>query len=261
MSGYRNSMAMMGFTYIVGLYYRGGGFSLIVAGFGGMIALIFIALLNMAVPLPDNIQRAFSFMPGTWNEQVTQDTSNSTEWRIEMWKEALLTDFWIHNKILGDGLGFTQQEYNWMKSLDAAKTGGALGSGNLTVQQQGMMITCSYHSGPVSAVRVVGYVGLFIFLLAQIRLAVHAHRQILRCRNTEWYPLSLLLGIPVIWSPAFFWLVFGDFPVNVSAFLMQAAMIRLLETNLPLPAYTKPSRLPYILNAHRNGRQRETIAD
>ncbi len=252
LSGYRNEMASVGLIYLVGLFYRGGAVAVIISCLGGIAMVAVLALVNVASPLPPNVQRSLSFLPGTWDESIVQGADDSTEWRVEMWKEALLTDYWIHNKFLGDGLGMSEREYLWMKSFDIEQLGGGVGSGKLTMQQEHMMITGSYHSGPVSAVRIVGYFGLLILLIAMFRVAVHGHRQILRCRGTEWYPLALLIGIPRIWGPIFFVFVFGEFPLAVSELFIGAAMIRLLEKNLPLPAYVKTRPLPFVLKSYGN---------
>ncbi len=241
-SGYRNEIGAVGLTYLVGIAYRGGFYSLFNASIAVIIAIVFLAFLNQIAPLPSNIQRALSFLPGTWDDIHVQDSKDSTEWRMDMWKEALLTDYWIKNKWLGDGLGMTQEEFNYIQSFKNKQIGGRSSAGKLTLGQEFMMASNAYHSGPVSTIRTIGYVGLAILIIAQIRLAVHSHRQIQRTRKTEWLPLTLLIGIPNIWAPFFFIFIFGDFGPALGAFLGGAAMIRILENNLPLPAYVKRKR-------------------
>jgi len=241
MSGYRNTVAHVGLILLVGLAYRSGGKAVAVSIFIGAFALAFLAFINLAYPLPPNVQRALSPFPGTWEERYVTQAEQSTEWRVEMWKEALLTDYWIHNKILGDGLGFTRRELMMMEDINAG--GGNLdnrGSG-MTRQQEAMMVTGGYHSGPVQTVRTVGYVGLVILLIAMIRIAVHAHRQIIRCRGTEWFPLALYFGIPAIVLPPFFILIIGGFGNASAAVFYSYALISLLKKNLPIPAYVKQS--------------------
>jgi hypothetical protein len=104
------------------------------------------------------------------------------------------------------------------------------------IQRELAMAAGDYHSGPVSTVRVVGYAGLLFIILFQLRLAIHAHRMILRTRGTEWYKLSLMIGIPLIWGPLFFHFVFGDFRSESVTLLLGAAMIRILQRRLPLTA-------------------------
>lgn len=245
-SGYRNEIAAVGLTYLVALAYRGGRVSLVIAFFTFFTGVIMLALFNLAVPLPANVQRSLSFLPGTWNEVYVKDSEDSTEWRLEMWKEALLTEFWIKNKFLGDGLGMTREEFNYIKSFEGKNIGGAVRTGKLTQQQQFLMACGSYHSGPVSTIRTTGYLGLIILVMAQIRLAVHSHRQILRAKDTEWFPLTLFIGIPLIWSPFFFVFIFGEFGVAAASYLMGAAYVRLLERNLPLPPYVSPRQAKYV---------------
>jgi len=240
-SGFRNEIGAVGLTYLIAIAYRGGIISVFIASVTLVMGIVLLALVNLLAPLPGNIQRSLSFLPGTWEQSYVDDAEGSTEWRVDMWEEALLTDYWIKNKILGDGLGMTSQELNYIRSFGDGFTGAQsiATSNKLSLQQEFMMATGNYHSGPVSTIRAIGYLGLLVLLLAQIRLAVHAHRQIMRARNTEWFPLTLLIGIPIIWTPIFFTFVFGDFGVAVAGFLMGAAMIRVLENNLPLPTYTK----------------------
>lgn len=251
-SGYRNEIGAVGLTYLVAIAYRGGAVSVLVASLALVMSITLLAMINLATPLPSNIQRSLSFLPGTWDQAHIQDSQDSTEWRVEMWKEALLTDIWIQNKVLGDGLGMSKREFDYILSFTGKQTGGAVGTGKLTRQQEFMMASGSYHSGPVSTIRAIGHIGLLVLILAQIRLAVHAHRQIQRAKNTEWFPLALLIGIPLIWSPVFFVFVFGDFGAAAASFLMGAAMIRLLENNLPLPVWQGCRRNPRLTHAVGN---------
>jgi hypothetical protein len=246
-SGYRNNVAYVGLTYLIAIAYRGGFISVVIAGLSGALGLAALALWNLAVPLPGNIQRALSPFPGTWEQRYVEAAEESTEWRVDMWKEALFTEYWIKNKILGDGLGLTQQEHQMLQSMEEGGRGLNSMSSGMSQQQEAMMITGGYHSGPVQCVRIIGYVGLLIVVLAMIRVAVHAHRQIQRCHGTEWYPLALFFGIPVIALPFMYVLIFGDFGRDVSATFLAYGMIRLLEKNLPLPAYVRQRHVPYML--------------
>ena len=251
-SGYRNVIGAVGLTYLVGLYYRGRLISVFAAGLMGVLAVAMLAFVNVAIPLPPNIQRSLAFLPGTWEERYVLNTQNSTDWRVEMWEEALLTDRWIQNKLLGDGLGFSAKELEYQAQLMATKGGGArIGMSGFDLSREYVMVSGDYHSGPVSTIRTIGYVGLLVLAIAQLRLAIHAHRQILRCKGTEWYPIAFFFCIPIIWNPIFFWLIFGAFQIDSVFLLMGIGMIRLLENNLPLPAYTHASTRPDILMANR----------
>jgi hypothetical protein len=242
-SGFRNGIMTLGFTFLVGIAYRNGPSGILLSSFAGFAGVVLLALTNLIHPLPPNIQRSLTFVPGTWEQRYKDDAKGSTEWRVEMWKEALSGDRWIRNKWLGDGLGFSAEDFQKSFTLTRASN-----VGGLDAHREQALINGDYHSGPVSTIKVIGYAGLLVFLIAQIRLGVHAHRQILRCKGTEWLPLALFIGIPLIYGPFFFVFVFGAFKGNAAAFLLSYSMVRLLENNLPLPAYVPKRRTPYLLN-------------
>ena len=243
MSGFRNGIIMVALTFFVGIAYRDGFVGLLIACFGAVGGVALLAVVNLMVPLPPNIQRSLTFLPGTWEQRYRLDADSSSEWRFEIWREVLLTDRWIQNKWLGDGIGFTAVE---LAAQMNERQGARAGISGFDVHRDTILSNGDYHSGPVSTIRVIGYIGLIVFLLAQIRLAIHAHHQILRCRSTEWFPLAIFIGIPVITGPLIFVFLFGDFKVGSSVFLLSLGMLRLLENNLPLPAFVKGRRFPYL---------------
>jgi len=256
LSGYRNVAGAVGLTYLVGLYYHGRLPAVFAAALLSILTLILLATANLVMPFPPNIQRALSFLPGTWEKRYQVDANSSTDWRVEIWKEVLLTDRWIHNKWLGDGLGFSASELAMQASVSLAKGNVRLGVSGFDIHREAILSNGDYHSGPVSAIRVIGYFGLLVMAVAQIRMVVHAHHQIMRCKGTEWYPVTLFFCIPIIWTPVFFWAVFGGFSADAPAILLGAGMLRMLENNLPLPAYTPAVRRnfvpPFVRNAAAN---------
>lgn len=255
-SGFRNTIAIVGMTYILGLAYHGGGISVFFAGIMGTAAIFTLAMINLFLPLPPNVQRTLTVFPGTWEQRYKDDAKGSTDWRVEMWKEALFTDRWIENKWLGDGLGMSAAELARSKELSSNRR--IRSSSGIGVHQENVMINGDYHSGPVQTIRTVGYVGLAVLLAAMIRVAVHAHRQIQRCRGTEWFPVALYFGLGMISGPIIFVFIFGDFGRAAVGLFMSSAFIRLLENNIPLPAWQKRVRQPYLLNSHRNLAGRRT---
>lgn len=252
LSGFRNCIISVGFTFVVGIAYRSGAKGFIAASFAAISGVALLATVNVIQPLPPNVQRALTFLPGTWEERYKLDATGSSEWRFDIWREVLLTDRWIQNKWLGDGLGFSTKELVAQRN---DRKGARAGISGFDAHRESVLASGDYHSGPVSCVRVFGYIGLAIFLLAQIRLAIHAHHQIIRCRGTEWFPLALFIGIPMIYGPFFFVFIFGDFKQNATIFLLAVGMIRLLENNLPLPAFRKNSKTPYFIQSGPSARQ------
>lgn len=241
LSGFRNAVAMVAFTFFVAICYRGGFIAIIISSLAGIFGIAILAFVNILTPLPANIQRSLSFLPGTWEQRYVRDAEGSNEWRFEIWREVLLTDRWIKNKWLGDGLGFSARELAYQASSAGGKQRGR-GISGFDFRRESILANGDYHSGPVQTIRIIGYAGLAVVLLFQIRLALQAHRQIIRCRGTEWFPLALFIGIPLIWNPVFFVLIFGEFKTCAATLLLGSAMVRMLQNNLPLPAWSKPSR-------------------
>lgn len=235
LSGFRNVIALAGLNFLVAAYYWGRLQSVILMGFLAVFGTVLLAVVNLVVPLPANVQRAVSFLPGTWEERHIRDASGSTEWRLEMWKEALFTDRYIDNKLLGDGLGFKASEFNGLQTLrEMAGSNIHASHGVWDLQREAAMLAGDYHSGPVSYIRTIGYVGLAISLIAMCLLTVHAHRLLLRAKGTEWFTVTCFFCIPVIWWPFFFVFIGGGFNLDMPQFFFYAGFLRLLQNNLPL---------------------------
>ncbi len=256
-SGYRSQLAAVGLTYFVGVFYRGGISQLLLSVLLGVAGIVLLAFVNLITPLPPNVQRALTFIPGTWEQRYKDDAKGSTDWRTDLWMEALTSDKYIRNKFLGDGLGMTSQQHQQAISLRDAH---GLGIGGFDQHRESILISGDYHSGPVQTIRACGYVGLAILLVGMLRVAVHAHRQIERCRNTEWFYTALFIGNVYLWLPFGWVFIFGSFSGGADALLMGAALVRMLEKTLPLPEYVVRRRQPYILN-HQGQRQRLAEAD
>jgi hypothetical protein len=255
-SGFRNSLAMVAFTYMVGLAYRGGLASILLAFLLGSLGIATLSFVNLFAPLPANIQRALTPFPGTWEQRHKDDAKNSDEWRLEMWREALLSDRWIQNKWLGDGLGMSKLELERARDLDSRKV--HEGISGISVHQENAMASGDYHGGPVQTVRIVGYVGLAILLMAMYRNAVHAHRLMMRCKGTEWYNMALYFTIPTIVNPLMFTFVFGEFEKAAAGLFMTGALIQIFHNSVPLPPYRKIQRDSYILTKQRSQKEPHT---
>jgi hypothetical protein len=229
MSGYRNILIATGLTLAFATYYWGRGQAVVAATFMAVIAYGLLVIINPIAPLPANIQRSLTVLPGTWDEDIKRDAQGSSEWRVEIWKQVLTTDRYIHNKFLGDGLGLTAQEYNFLQNL----TSSGRGLSNAETQERAIM-SQSYHSGPVQTIRITGYFGLVVLLYAMIVVSVRAHRLIKLSRGSEWFGVVLFLTLHMVWHPIFFVFVFGAFKEDVPALLMNMGILRLIENNLPL---------------------------
>jgi hypothetical protein len=175
------------------------------------------------LPLP--AQRALSFLPGNWKYEVVQDAKGSTDWRVEMWKRALTSDRYIENKLLGDGFGFRQLD---MQRLERINMNGE----NYEATQEAMMLAGNYHSGPVSAIRYVGVVGLILYYAFIIALAIYAKRVIRSCWKTPFFVPALFFCLPVFFHPFFYTFIFGAFQNGIVESIFAFGCLKMLERSV-----------------------------
>jgi hypothetical protein len=247
-SGYRNIIAGTGLILLCGVYYYQGITATLLAGFAAIVCIALLSLVNILAPLPGTMQRALSPFPGSWEERYVRDAEFSTEWRVQMWTEALTSDRWIKNKMLGDGLGMTREELARLEELSFGGKELNRNANGLTIQQENMMLTGSYHSGPVQSIRTVGYVGLVVILLAMFRLVVHFHRLIKKAKGTEWFQPVLFLAMPMLIYPIQFVFIYGDFKTAMALLFFSFGICRLMQYNLPL-GQTVPPPVPQPLGS------------
>lgn len=226
-SGFRNNLIGWIFAATLATYIRGGVrqvFPLFAAAVAGIVLVVVVQTAGLHVPLA--AQRALSFIPISWDSRASLDARGSVEWRVEMWRLALTTDRYIKNKVLGDGFGFDPAE------LRAQTTLAAFRMDTSARLQDYYMITGDYHSGPVSAIRYVGYLGLFLFTLLLIANASYAWKIIESAKKTKFLPLALFSGIIAIYHPICFWLIFGGYGGDFIQAIFTLGMLNLIDRSI-----------------------------
>ena len=94
------------------------------------------------------------------------------------------------------------------------------------------MITGDYHSGPVSAVRFVGYIGLVLFTALLIANAKYAWKIINSASKTAFFPIALFVGVGAIAHPSFVWLVFGSFGGDFIQAILTLGMLNMIDRSI-----------------------------
>lgn len=224
-SGFRSAFMAMILTFLIATYFRRGMVEVVRTGIIGLVALVLvIAMQGTVISLPLPAQRTLSFLPGHWDYEAKNEAQGSTEWRIEMWKAMLTGNKYIANKWLGDGFGFTRYQLQTMAAN--ARTG------STADQQENLMISGGVHSGPITAIRYVGYVGLAIFMILLVLIARRSARLINRAKGTPYYSLSIFLAIPSLIQPLSFVLIFGAFESDLPHAMIAIGMQKMLENAL-----------------------------
>jgi hypothetical protein len=167
------------------------------------VGLICAAILGVfSSRLPWTIQRTLSFLPIKVDEFVKQDSTGSTTWRLEIWKEVL-PDI---PKYLIKGKGFTMgaDDLWWMHMKPPDSHAGSI-------------MANDFHSGPLSLLVPFGLFGVIGFVWLLVAGTRFLYRNFKTGDPAFKTANALLLAIFVARIIEFF-LVFGAFYLDLFTF-------------------------------------------
>ncbi len=222
LSGFRGVLGGQGIFFVIASTawqgFRGFLLTIMIA----VVALSGIYFISATVTLPDRIQRPLSFLPGEWDRRVKDTGSESTDWRVGMWEEALYGDG-IQNKVLGDGFGIRSTEVSYYRKRLAMR------QISTQEEQQYYILTGNLHSGPLTAIRYVGVIGFILYTILIIYIAVRFFRLWRSCINRREAVLVGFFALPATYLPLKYLFVFGSFNVDFPQSLITAGMLVLCQ--------------------------------
>ena len=150
-SGFRSALANLGCTVLIAGYrdLRWGMLALL-----PLIAALLFALSafnSVVIPLPKQMQRALTFLPGDWDTDMTLNATASDDFRQQAWT-LWLKEFFPAHPLLGRGFGFPAE---WA----APSTGKTYGT---DIKQ--MVETGNIHNGLFASLDAVGIIGTIFFI-------------------------------------------------------------------------------------------------
>jgi len=253
LSGFRSQIVWIALIAFAAMLVRRRGYEVMVFG---LIAVPVLAILLIGqgtlFELPFAAQRALSFLPADWDEAALRSAEGTLEWRFEMWEQALKSERYIENKMLGDGYGFSLDELAYQQQLQ-------LENYRSDVLQEYYLMTGQYHSGPIETIRRVGYVGLLVLTAGFVVVFNETRRVINRTRGSDYYMPALFIGLPMLIFPFFFWLIYGEFQSAVTQMCFASGFLRLIDNSMeaypvrvevrkdelaPTTGGIRPNRLP-----------------
>ncbi len=218
-TGFRSALFGLAFYFLLSSYIRRGATDVLrLVAIGIPLLAILIAMQGTLINLPASVQRSLSFLPGNWDAATVQDATGSVEWRVLMWKEMLLTDRYIDSKLLGDGFGFSRMEFQIQQSFKGFGEG----------LQDYYLVTGGVHSGPISAIRYVGYVGLALYMALIIAMARQAYRLIVTTKTTQVLAPVMFLCLPIIYDPIGYTLIFGALDQSYPQAIFHLGLLKFL---------------------------------
>ena len=126
-------------------------------------ALLYLSAEGIVEKFPHGVQRCFSVLPGVKiDREIRAGTEHSSEWRIEMWRWALdpRTNY-IQDYVWGDGFG---QSVDYLRRETTAMMRGTVQFGD----QDFFASTGTWHSGVITTIHRLGYVGLSLVALLSL---------------------------------------------------------------------------------------------
>jgi len=228
LSGFRNLLFGNAATMMISSLARGRGrdiFILLLVGFAGTVMLS--GLQMVGAPIPISIQRSLSFIPVEWDYEAKQAAEATADWRIEMWKEAWTRKGHMRSKMFGDGFGYTMGEMLIMSDT-LRGIGSFMGASNYEM----FIIKGAYHSGPLSAIKRVGFVGSALLLIFMIVAFRYCLIMIRRTTGTPFFAWTLFISIPILYLPFEYIVIFGDYANAMTSLLFAMGMLKLIENSL-----------------------------
>jgi hypothetical protein len=231
LSGFRSVILFAMVAFLMSSVLRGNWKDLWVAGAGMLVGLMaLISVQGNLLQLPRTVQRTLSWLPGNWDQAAVADAEASTQWRVDMWGWAWNDDRILRDRTWGQGFGLTLDDMSLIAaSLMAGEGGGTLLGGS---DRESFMITGAFHSGPLSTVKYIGIVGLSLYYPLMCYMAVLAWRLCKRARGTKAFTLALFVGIPIIYEPFNFVVVFGGLDSNYPQLLFWAGLLNMTQRHL-----------------------------
>jgi hypothetical protein len=225
LSGFRGTVGSLFVRFVVGSLVHRKPLDVFIVSLLGLLAVMGTIAVVPVNDLPYSLQRVLSMIPGvTVREEISREAQDSVDMRVRMWEEALLTDRYIYNKMLGDGFG--------MKQADAALMSlWAKGDKQIraTVHVEEILLANgAYHGFHAEVIRFTGVVGLVAATIAMFIFLVFAKRSINAYRDHPYWGCVIFICLPFLIMPFWYWLVYGDYRQMFPPALATAGMLKLL---------------------------------
>jgi len=256
-SGFRSIMAQVLLLFFtISLIYKRWFFCILVPIFG-MLLLLLLSSAGMLHSLPFGIQRTLSAVPFLdVSVQARANAEGSLDWRFEMWEWALDSrEHFIQDKIFGDGFS---RHVSIMKANIYEK------AYNLAKDQSAFAWDGQWHSGPISTIQTLGYVGLSLYLILSVIGMTYAWLICKIYRNHQYKLGILYVSALYLIKPIFFFLIFGDSP-SIAMDIISLAIIKVLYScarreGLYTSIHVRREYMPLIIRKTQEKRESDAAA-
>lgn len=211
--------------------------------------LLYLSSEGVVKNFPHGIQRCLSVLPGIEIERdIREGAEHSSEWRIVMWKWALdKRTGYIYDYTWGDGFG---QSVDYLRRETTAMMRGTSVYGD----QEFFASTGVWHSGVITTIHRLGYVGLGLVSLVYFYGLFLLFRVCMSLRGTPLYFPSIFFCMSYAGEPFIYFISAGTLPYFFRDY-MQLAFIKLFyclgrEHGLLVPWWERQHYVPLAIQAH-----------
>ncbi len=183
LSGFREDLGRLLMAFFVStIVYKQLIIGILIGGFcyGG---LLFLSNEKILMSLPHGIQRALYLLPGVdIEDSIKRGADHSTEWRYEMWEWAEDPRLgYIKDYTWGDGFGLSVE---YLRLQKVRQNRGDLAYG----EQEFFAETGTWHSGRITTIHRLGYVGWYLIIGVTIICLLYVLRTYFIYRKTSLFP-------------------------------------------------------------------------
>lgn len=154
--------------------------------------LVGLSFVNSVIPLPKQVQRSLTFMPGDWDADMASNAAASNDFRGRVWT-IWLKEYFPHQPLLGRGFGFKS---DWVQA-DVSRFG--------KQDYQQMVEVGNIHNGLFAALDAVGIIGTLFFFVWTLQLLWSALRSSFESMGSTKFTLRFI-SLQLAVSTLTYWL-------------------------------------------------------
>ncbi|MBR1981318.1 MAG: hypothetical protein IKA23_01035 [Akkermansia sp.] len=211
--------------------------------------LVYLSSEGVVKSFPHGIQRSLSVLPGVEIQRdIGEGAQHSSDWRIVMWKWALdKRTGYIHDYMWGDGFG---QSVDYLRRETTAMMRGTSVYGD----QEFFASTGVWHSGVITTIHRLGYVGLALVSLVYVYGTYMMFRVCMSLKGTPLFFPAIFFCMGFAGELPIYMISAGTLPYFFSGYMM-LTFIKLFycigrEQGFIIPWYMRKRYVPQMIREH-----------
>ncbi len=249
LSGWREVLMSNCFVIAALAFVKRELWCLVLLGMMAYGGILFLSAEGIIKEMPYGIQRCLSVAPGVEiAPDIRIETEHSSSWRVEMWQWALDSRYgYIKDYTWGDGFG---QSVDYLRREATSLMRGT----SLMGDQDYFARTGLWHSGYITSIHRLGYVGLCIISLIYLCGICIMFRTCFALKGTVLFLPALFFVLPYAGTPSLFYISEGTIVKFFSTYILLGNMKLFYcvarEQGLIEPWFRRKKYVPLVIKEH-----------